>query len=550
MDASSSHDTDVLIVGAGPTGLVLALWLTRLEVRVRIIDKTAEPGTTSRALAVQARTLEFYRQIGLADAVVESGRKVPAINLWVAGKKAARAVFGDIGAGLSPFSYPLIFPQDEHERLLVDRLAAAGVEVERRTELQSFEDASGRVLARLKRPDETSEVCEAAYIAGCDGAHSTVRETMDVGFPGGTYAHLFFVADVEARGATMNGELHVGLDTTDFLAVFPLKGEGRARLIGTVREEAEHQEENLSWRESMSWNDVSKRVVQWMRVEVERVNWFSTYRVHHRVADRFRKGNAFLLGDSAHIHSPVGGQGMNTGIGDAVNLAWKIAAVLQGRGDASLLESYEPERIAFARRLVATTDRAFTGVTSRGAIARRVRLDIVPLLIAPLFKVAPIRRFMFRTISQTAVNYRGSSLSEGRAGPVHGGDRLPWVKLSNVKDDDNFKPLTSLDWQVHIYGDAVPAMQRLCEERALPLHVFSWRPEMARTGLRRNAAYLVRPDSYVALADPLGGGGTVGPYLDARKLAPMRQQRLTVEQRQRIASGSPEDASQSASGKP
>ena len=189
-----------------------------------------------------------------------------------------------------------------------------------------------------------------------------------------------------------------------------------------MREEAEHQHENLSW------NDVSKRVIEWMRIDVERVNWFSTYRVHHRVADHFRKGRAFLLGDAAHIHSPVGGQGMNTGIGDAVNLAWKLAAVLHGRADASLLDSYEPERIAFARRLVATTDRAFTGVTSPGAIARRVRLHIVPLLIPLLFKFATVRRFMFRTISQTAVNYRGSSLSEGRAGAVHGGDRLPWVK--------------------------------------------------------------------------------------------------------------------------
>ena len=136
-----------------------------------------------------------------------------------------------------------------------------------------------------------------------------------------------------------------------------------------MRADAEHQHENLSW------DDVSTRVIEWMRIDVERVNWFSTYRVHHRVADRFRKGRAFLLGDAAHIHSPVGGQGMNTGIGDAVNLAWKLAAVLHGRADASLLDSYEPERIAFARRLVATTDRAFTGVTSDGAIARLVRLQ-------------------------------------------------------------------------------------------------------------------------------------------------------------------------------
>jgi len=231
----SNSRVDVLIVGAGPTGLVLALWLTRLGVRVRVVDKTAEPGTTSRALAVQARTLELYSQVGLADAVVERGRHVLAANLWVAGKQVAHAVFGEMGAGLSPFPYALIFPQDEHERLLIARLAAVGVEVERRTELLGFEDANGRVLARLKGPDGASEPCEAAYIAGCDGARSVVREALAIGFPGGAYDHLFYVADVEASGAALNGELHVALDTTDFLIVFPLKDDGHARLIGTIR---------------------------------------------------------------------------------------------------------------------------------------------------------------------------------------------------------------------------------------------------------------------------------------------------------------------------
>ena len=324
-------------------------------------------------------------------------------------------------ADLSPFPYALIYPQDEHERLLIDRLAEAGVQVERQTELVAFEETAAGVRARLRHADGGTNTCEAAYLAGCDGAHSAVREGLRIGFPGGTYNHLFYVADVDARGAVMNGELHGALDTTDFLIVFPLKDDGRARLIGTVRTDAEHQHDELSW------DDVSQRVIEWMRIDVERVNWFSTYRVHHRVADQFRKGRAFLLGDAAHIHSPVGGQGMNTGIGDAVNLAWKIADVVHGRADASLLDSYEPERIAFARRLVATTDQAFTGVTSDGAIARRVRLNIVPAVAPALFSFRAARRFMFRTISQTAVHYRGSSLSEGRAGGVHGGDRLPWV---------------------------------------------------------------------------------------------------------------------------
>jgi 2-polyprenyl-6-methoxyphenol hydroxylase-like FAD-dependent oxidoreductase len=504
------RDTEVLIVGAGPTGLVLALWLTRLGVRVRIVDKTAQPGTTSRALAVHARTLEWYRQIGLADAVVARGRTMAAINLWAAGTQVARAALGDIGTGISSFPYVLIFPQDEHERVLIDRLHQAGVDVERESEVVGFEEAAGRVRASVKRPDGTTETCEAAYIAGCDGAHSVVRQALAIGFQGGTYEHLFYVADVEARGPAMNGELHAALDTSDFLAIFPLKQDGHARLVGIVRT-AEHQHQELSW------DDVSTRVIDWMHLDVERVRWFSTYRVHHRVADGFRKGRAFLLGDAAHIHSPVGGQGMNTGIGDAVNLAWKLAAVLRGRGDASILDSYEPERIGFARRLVATTDRAFSGVTSNGWIARRIRLNIVPLVFPLIFRFHALRRFMFRTVSQTAINYRDSSLSEGGAGAVQGGDRLPWV-AAPLNGSDNFEPLTSLDWQVHVYGEASREIVAICKERELSLHVLPWREECRRAGLARDAIYLVRPDGYIGLADPQARGAALTSYLDARRL--------------------------------
>src|SRR3981081_12638 len=512
MNASSVQNTDVLIVGAGPTGLGLALWLTRLGVRVRIIDKTAEPGTTSRALAVQARTLELYSQVGLADAVVERGRKITAANLWVAGERSARAVFGDLGAGVSPFPYTLVFPQDEHERLLIDRLAELGIQIERRTELLSFQIATDRVVARLKLSDGGLETCDAIYLAGCDGAHSVVREGLEIGFPGGTYSHLFYVADVEGSGEAMNGDVHVGLERADFLAVFPLREEGRGRLVGTVSKGTEGQHDKLDWE------DVSHTVIEWMRIDVKRVNWFSTYRVHHRVAEHFGQGRAFLLGDAAHIHSPVGGQGMNTGIGDAVNLAWKLSSVLQRRADASLLDSYEPERIAFAKRLVATTDQAFTAVTSPSLIARLLRLDIVPIFMPALFKFRAVRRYMFRTVSQTAENYRGSSLSEGRAGTIHGGDRLPWLKTdSNGTDKDNFGPLTSMDWQAQVYGDAAPEMRSVCNERKLRLCAFPWCPEMSRAGLRRNAVYLVRPDGYVGLANPDGSATALQSYLDARK---------------------------------
>jgi 2-polyprenyl-6-methoxyphenol hydroxylase-like FAD-dependent oxidoreductase len=327
--------SDVLIIGAGPTGLVLALWLTKLGVKVRIVDKTAEPGTTSRALAVQARTLELYRQLDLADAVVERGHKVPAVNLWVKGEPAARLPFETIGSNLTPYSFLQIFPQDQHERLLMERLEALGVSVARKTELARFNAEADRVIAYLRGPGDGEDVCEASYIAGCDGARSIVRETIGTGFPGGTYRQVFYVADVEASGPPVNGELHVDLDEADFLAVFPLAGKGRARLIGPVRDErADHTDK-------LKFEDVSDRAIDHLKVKIDKMNWFSTYQVHHRVAEHFRKGRAFLLGDAAHIHSPAGGQGMNTGIGDAINLAWKLAAVMAGHAPDRLLESYE-----------------------------------------------------------------------------------------------------------------------------------------------------------------------------------------------------------------
>jgi 2-polyprenyl-6-methoxyphenol hydroxylase-like FAD-dependent oxidoreductase len=475
---------------------------------VRIIDKTAEPGTTSRAVGVQARTLEFYQQLGLSSAVVEAGVKVEAANLWVAGANAERIPLGEMGAGLSPFPYALTYQQDAHERLLVEQLDALGVNVERRTELIRIEPEPESVCATLRRPDGSEETCTAAYLAGCDGARSTVREALGTGFPGGTYTGVFYVADVDAAGPTANGEIHVDLEEADFLAVFPLKGSGRLRLIGPIQwdAESEHREP--------TFDDVSRRAIESVRLTIAKVNWFSTYHVHHRVASRFREGHVFLLGDAAHVHSPVGGQGMNTGIGDAVNLAWKLAAVLNNGAAEGLLESYEPERIRFAQRLVKTTDRMFTVITKPGAIARFVRTKLFPPIAAMLFRLRPLRRLLFRTISQINVNYRHSPLSAGVAGGVHGGDRLPWVELE--PGQDNFAPLTELAWQVHVYGEARQDLHEACDRLKLPLHVFSWRQSLQSAGLLRGALYLVRPDGYVALAGREADPTQLLQYFDER----------------------------------
>ncbi|MBV9561227.1 MAG: FAD-dependent monooxygenase [Bradyrhizobium sp.] len=501
--------TDVLIVGAGPSGLVLALWLTKLGSKVRIVDKTAEPGTTSRALAVQARTLELYRQLDLTDAVLAKGHRVPAVNLWVRGEAAARLAFETIGAGLTPYPFLHIFPQDEHERLLIERLQALGVVVERRTELIGFEERPTGIVARLRGSDGAEQDCEAGYLAGCDGARSFVRERLGTGFPGGTYRQVFYVADVEASGAAANGELHVDLEEADFLAVFPLAGQGRARLIGTVRDERADR------AESLRFEDVSARAINNLKVKIAKVNWFSTYRVHHRVTEHFRKGRIFLIGDAAHIHSPAGGQGMNTGIGDAINLAWKLAAVTAGRADQSLLDSYEAERIGFARRLVATTDRAFNFATAEGRIADIVRTRLAPILLPFAVHFEAVRDFMFRTVSQIMLNYRNGPLSRGAAGHVHAGDRLPWVPIDGI---DNFAPLASMGWQVHVYGSTSAGLAAYCTEQNLSLHVFEWHGEHEAAGLARDALYLLRPDTYVALADAKGDPGVLAGYAADHRL--------------------------------
>jgi 2-polyprenyl-6-methoxyphenol hydroxylase-like FAD-dependent oxidoreductase len=484
--------SDVLIIGAGPTGLVLALWLSKLGVRVRIIDKTSAPGTTSRALAVQARTLELYRQLDLADTVVRNGHRVAAATFWVNGKPVAQLPLNRIGAGLTPYAFVEIFPQDQHERLLIERLEDYGVTVERDTTLESFEETGDGLTAHLRLPDGEQEICQACYLAGCDGARSVVRKTLDTGFPGGTYQQIFYVADVKASGPAMNGELHLDLDEADFLAVFPLAGEGRARLIGTVRDERADRAETLEF------SDVSSRAIDHLKVHIEDVHWFSTYRVHHRVAEHFRSGRAFLLGDAAHVHSPAGGQGMNTGIGDAINLAWKLAAVLSGAAEPSLLDSYETERIAFARRLVSTTDKVFSFVTAEGRMADLLRMRVAPFLIPKMASFEASREFLFRTVSQVTLNYRGMPLSQGAAGHVHGGDRLPWA---HDGEGDNYESLRQPCWQVHVYGDTSDEMIAWCNEHHLPLHVFDWRPAFDTAGLGRNGFYLLRPDTYVAIAD-------------------------------------------------
>lgn len=487
--------SSILIVGAGPTGLALALRLSHHGVPFRIVDKNAGPGLASRAMAMHARTLEFYRQLDLAETIVENGVRIETVHLRENGEDVAKLVLKDLGAGLSPYPFVLAYPQDDHERFLVGELEKRGVHVEWNTALASFSQDDDKVTVTLSRGANAgggaSETFDVAYLCGCDGAHSRVREGLGLDFPGGTYPHHYYVADVRIEGDTST-DAYMNLGADAFALRLPVRSSGMTRLIGMMPASADD-------KAHPTFEDVRSEAEPLLKVKVAEVNWFSSYRVHHRVAAKFRVGRCFIAGDAGHVHSPTGGQGMNTGIGDAVNLSWKLAHVLQGRADPSLLDTYEAERIKFARSLVATTDRAFQAIVSPGWVGKLVRTVVFPHALPFLTGFAAARRLMFKTVSQVEIDYEASTLSAGKAGDWRGGDRLPWVATAG---GDNFEALRSLDWQLHVYGSANTALRTTADDMGLRIVDFAWSEAADAAGLKRDAAYLVRPDGYIALALP------------------------------------------------
>lgn len=516
----AATDTDVLVVGGGPTGLALAVWLAKLNIRVRIIEKAAEYTTSTRALVVQARILELYSQIGLGREISARGHIVHGVNAWMGGQHMFRLPITDVGTGMTEFPQISVFTQDAHEALLVDKLAELGVTVDMATELVSLtEDTeAGNVKVVLKNTiTQEEETTTTRYVCGCDGARSAVRKELGIEFPGGTYNQLFYVADVQASGPAVNNEINVCLDDYGFLGIFPMNDKGRVRLIGSVDPKGMSAAEQAKY---MSPDDINKRAVEKMQLEIEEVNWFSPHHIHHRVANQFRKGRAFLLGDAAHVHSPMGGQGMNTGIGDSINLAWKMAAVIKGQAGEALLDTYQEERRAFAERLVNTTDTAFVGATENDWLSVFVRTKIIPWLIPFLFRFAAVRRFQFRTLSQIRLSYVGMQLAErGKLGCVKAGQRLPWVGAAEGVEC-NYDSLEEIRWQLHVYGEVDPELVSWCKEQDLKLVVFPWAQDHhAKAGLTRDAMYLMRPDTYVALVSKYADPSVLLRYMDKHKVA-------------------------------
>jgi 2-polyprenyl-6-methoxyphenol hydroxylase-like FAD-dependent oxidoreductase len=487
-------DCPVLIAGAGPTGLNLGISLAQRGISFRILSDAEGPGERSRAMVVQARTLELYDQLGFAQQVVDAGIIMDAVHLRRGDASQpddiATIQLQELGRSISPFPFVLAYPQDDHERFLVDRLRDLGGRVEWQTRLTGFDQDAHGIRATVEHNGYREEI-ECAWICGCDGAHSRVRESLGIGFPGGTYEQQFFVADVQLTTG-FSRDLIISLGDKVLTLLFPVRRSGMQRLIGLVPPELTH-------RDDLRFEEIQHQAEQLLDIRVAAVDWFSTYRVHHRVADRFRAGRAFLLGDAGHIHSPAGGQGMNTGIGDAVNLGWKLAHVLQHRASPDLLNTYEQERIGFARSLVATTDRAFTGIVAGGLTGEFARRVFTPLVLSVATRMAITQHAFFRLVSQAHIHYEDSPLSEGRAGHVHGGDRLPWLGPGGRS---NFDFLRSLDWQVHIYGDVDPRFAGAVRQLGLGLHTFPWEPRAAEAGFAQNSALVIRPDGYVALALP------------------------------------------------
>ncbi len=499
-------DTNVLIVGAGPTGLMLANQLARRGVSCMIIDRHSGPAQQTRAMAVHARTLEIYAQLGIAGQALALGRRGNGANMWARGKLTARIPLGDIGRSISPFPFVLMLGQDDNEKIMGEHLHTLAVEVQWNTELVALEQKPDCVTARLRQPDGSTREVTAAYVGGCDGGHSAVRKLCGIDFEGAAYEHVFFVADTEATGSMVAEELNVYLWRDGFHLFFPMRGRDRWRVIGILPEK-------LRGREDVTFDELRDDLRREAGVDLDfkSCSWFSTYRIYHRAAQRFRDRRCFLLGDAAHVHSPMGGQGMNTGLQDAYNLAWKLALVVAGRADAKLLDTYEAERIPVARRLLSTTDRAFVLIVSRGALAALLRTRILARMAAFAMTFKRAQRLAFRTISQTGIAYRGSPLAQTLPGvpadAPRAGDRFPWLHLKFGGADaaeDLFEKLDDTRYTLLVIGQAAPAQAQsgyadLTNTLTIPIDAHN-AGVLADAHIDAPAFYLLRPDGHVGLA--------------------------------------------------
>jgi 2-polyprenyl-6-methoxyphenol hydroxylase-like FAD-dependent oxidoreductase len=506
----TASKTDVLIVGAGPTGLMLACQLAIYQIPFRLIDKTGDHTTQSRALVIQARSLEILDQMDVAEKAIQQGKIANAIGAFFNGKKVLRVTVHNMGAELTKFPHLLMLEQSHTESILIEFLNTYEHHVERWTELKSFTENDDDVSAILKLPGGREETIAAKYLIGADGAHSIVREQLKIPFGGKTYEQSLFVLDCKAKIDIRDDEMYLAFSDRAFGGFFPLTN-GRWRILGNIPK-------GLEEREEITFEDVAKDYAERTRVNVKLYDpqWISAYHAHHRYASNFRKGQCFLTGDAAHIHSPVGAQGMNTGLQDAYNLAWKLALVLKGGAKDFLLDTYTEERITIARNLVRSTDRVFNVVTSESRFFKMLKLYVIPValkLVAPIFqKLKFVQRLAFKMISEIGINYRDQSLSKnaslGRF-PRHApkpGDRLPFIQYSDERNEKRniLDRMRGKFFCFFIFSEKIPKELISRFEHSKDLFSIEVIPFTKQTkilydkfGITDNGYYLIRPDMYV-----------------------------------------------------
>jgi 2-polyprenyl-6-methoxyphenol hydroxylase-like FAD-dependent oxidoreductase len=532
--AQVEGDTDVLIVGAGPTGLALAAQLRRFGVRFRLIDRSLDRTRESRALGVQARTLEILQTIGLGEQLAARGRRGGRVVLHFGGRSTPEIRLGDIGAADTRFPFILFVSQAETEALLGSWLEESGVAIERGVELVSLSASAGGVACRLRGRDGVEETLQVRHVAGCDGAHSVVRRSIGVAFEGDRYPQDFVLGDVRITSEITPDAMHAFAQGQGMAIFFPLREPAPWRVIamdvsGATRDGGADPGVELTVEQLQPIVDRATGGA----VRIESAAWLSRFRLHHRQAAHYRVGRIFLAGDAAHIHSPVGAQGMNTGIQDAWNLGWKLALVLRGEVREELLESYEAERWPVGHFLLRVTDRAFGLVTrfnSGGAVATWVRRVLVGSLMRIVTPSSWVRRKAFHFVSQLGIRYRRSpAVSEGVPRLAEGpraGDRLPDARLSRDGQATSLHDVVSPPcFHLLLCGDATQwnaaaatslgeryrglvAVHRI-DRRAQPGTLADDAGEVsARLGVRTAALYLVRPDGHIAFRS--GGADLAG----------------------------------------
>jgi 2-polyprenyl-6-methoxyphenol hydroxylase-like FAD-dependent oxidoreductase len=429
MAFNQQHAT-VLIAGAGPSGLMMAAQLLRQGVQPVIIDSKLGPTDQSKALAVQARSLEIYRQLGIVNNALHNGKEAAGMVVNQDGEEIASLSLLDTGKGKTPFPYIFLYPQSKNERLLLDNLTLNCCPVYWNTTLLSLTQTAQGAIAKLQTGAEVITLsCD--WVVGADGARSTVRKQLQIPFNGDTYANEFFLADVVLDNKEFTAtQMQLYWAKAGHLAFFPLPEANSYRVIGNLPAA-------LTNKESLTLDEVLPHlnVATGIAINVQHTKWFTTYKQHHRMADKFTQGRCFLVGDAAHIHSPVGGQGMNTGLQDAYNLAWKLAGVINGQLNKKILKSYATERMPVAKKLLNTTDRLYKLIASTNVVTWYLKKWILPRLVHFTWKSEKLRGLFFERVSQIGISYRESNINLhlSQQHKIKAGDRLPYVKIFDEK---------------------------------------------------------------------------------------------------------------------